>query len=87
MVGGPYRWLRHPNYLGVVVELLALPLIHTAWLTAIVFSLANAWLLTVRIRTEERALQSAGGYASMAKKPRFVPVSGAEGSAKDSTHQ
>jgi methyltransferase len=54
---GPYRWLRHPNYVAVVVEGFALPLVHTAWVTALVFTLANAWLLRVRIRTENSALQ------------------------------
>jgi methyltransferase len=54
---GPYRFLRHPNYVAVVIEVLALPLVHTAWLTAIVFSLLNAAMLTVRIRVEEAALQ------------------------------
>ena len=54
--GGPFRFLRHPNYLAVVTEGLALPLIHTAWLTALVFSACNAVLLWVRIRVEERAL-------------------------------
>lgn len=53
---GPYRWIRHPNYLAVVVEGVALPLVHTAWVTAIAFTVLNAWLLTVRIRTENRAL-------------------------------
>ncbi|WP_049562486.1 isoprenylcysteine carboxyl methyltransferase family protein [Nonomuraea sp. SBT364] len=53
---GPYRWLRHPNYVAVVVEGIALPLVHTAWLTALAFTVANAALLTVRIRVEERAL-------------------------------
>lgn len=57
--GGPYRWLRHPNYVAVVVEGVALPLAHSAWLTALVFTAANAWLLTVRIRTENRALADA----------------------------
>ena len=56
--GGPYRWLRHPNYVAVVVEGFALPLVHSAWLTALVFTLANAALLTLRIRTEARALDS-----------------------------
>jgi methyltransferase len=56
---GPYRWLHHPNYVAVVAEGLALPLVHTAWLTAAAFTLANALLLTVRIRTENSAL----GYA------------------------
>ncbi|MFC4111993.1 isoprenylcysteine carboxyl methyltransferase family protein [Nonomuraea zeae] len=54
--GGPYRWLRHPNYVAVVAEGLALPLVHTAWLTALAFTLANALLLTVRIRVENAAL-------------------------------
>lgn len=53
---GPFRWLRHPNYLAVVVEGVALPMIHTAWVTALGFSLLNALLLAVRIRTEDRAL-------------------------------
>jgi methyltransferase len=53
---GPYRWLHHPNYVAVVVEGVALPLVHTAWLTAAIFTLANALLLTVRIRVENAAL-------------------------------
>ena len=53
---GPYRWLRHPNYLAVAAEGVALPLVHTAWLTAIGFTAVNAVLLWVRIRTEDRAL-------------------------------
>lgn len=56
---GPYRRLPHPNYVAVVVEGAALPLVHSAWLTALVFTLANAVLLTVRIRVEETALASA----------------------------
>ncbi|MDQ6657524.1 MAG: hypothetical protein M3Z00_04750 [Actinomycetota bacterium] len=53
---GPYRLLRHPNYLAVVVEGLALPLVHTAWLTAAIFAVCNAALLRVRIRAENAAL-------------------------------
>lgn len=53
---GPYRWLKHPNYVAVVVEGFALPLVHTAWITALVFTVLNAWLLAVRIRCENRAL-------------------------------
>jgi len=56
---GPYRWLRHPNYVAVITEGMALPLVHTAWLTATIFTVLNAWLLTVRIRTENRALTTA----------------------------
>ena len=53
---GPYRWLRHPNYLAVVVEGAALPLVHSAWITAIAFTVLNAALLAVRIRSENGAL-------------------------------
>ena len=57
VTSGPYRWLRHPNYVAVVVEGFALPLVHTAWATAVVFTLANAALLRVRIRCENAALR------------------------------
>lgn len=53
---GPYRLLSHPNYVAVVVEGVALPLVHAAWITAVVFTVLNAGLLAVRIRTEEAAL-------------------------------
>lgn len=53
---GPYRWLHHPNYVAVVAEGIALPLVHSAWITAVVFTVANALLLTVRIRVENAAL-------------------------------
>ncbi len=53
---GPYRLLRHPNYVAVVVEGIALPLVHAAWVTALVFTVANAALLSVRLRTENAAL-------------------------------
>jgi methyltransferase len=58
---GPYRyrWLHHPNYVAVVAEGFALPLVHTAWLTAAIFTLANAMLLRVRLQVENSAL----GYA------------------------
>ncbi|MEW1722119.1 isoprenylcysteine carboxyl methyltransferase family protein [Streptomyces sp. NPDC093109] len=58
--GGPYRLLRHPNYVAVVAEGVALPLVHGAWITALVFTLLNAALLTVRVRCENRALGVAG---------------------------
>ena len=54
---GPYRWMHHPNYLAVVVEGIALPLVYTAWITAVVFTVLNAvLLLRIRIPTEDRAL-------------------------------
>jgi methyltransferase len=58
VTSGPYRFLRHPNYLAVVLEGIALPLVHTAWITAAVFTVANAALLRVRIAAEEQALRS-----------------------------
>ncbi|MGA8210316.1 MAG: isoprenylcysteine carboxylmethyltransferase family protein, partial [Nocardioidaceae bacterium] len=60
---GPYRFLPHPNYLAVVVEGVALPLVHASWVTALVFTLANAALLTVRLRSENAALTAADGQA------------------------
>jgi len=59
VAAGPYRLLRHPNYVAVVLEGVALPLVHTAWLTALVFTAANLALLAVRIRVEEAALRTA----------------------------
>ncbi|MFC8589205.1 isoprenylcysteine carboxyl methyltransferase family protein [Streptomyces sp. NPDC057217] len=56
---GPYRLVRHPNYVAVVVEVAALPLVYSAWLSAAVFSTANAVLLTVRLRCENAALARA----------------------------
>jgi methyltransferase len=53
---GPYRWLHHPNYVAVVAEGLALPLVHTAWLTATAFTIANALVLRARLRIENSAL-------------------------------
>ena len=74
VVGGPYRFLRHPNYVAVIGEVAALPLVHSAWLTSIVFSLANAWMLRVRIAAEEKALAESSSYeADLGDRPRFVP--------------
>jgi methyltransferase len=56
ITAGPYRWLPHPNYVAVVVEGAALPLVHTAWLTAVAFTVLNAVLLRTRITAENRAL-------------------------------
>lgn len=69
---GPYRYLRHPNYVAVVLELAAVPLVHGAWVTALVFSLGNALLLRVRIRAEEEALGAVYAEA-FADRPRFIP--------------
>lgn len=60
---GPFRFLSHPNYLAVAVEMVALPLIHGAWWTAVLFSIGNGLLMARRIPAEERGLAeiSAGG--------------------------
>jgi methyltransferase len=57
---GPYRWLPHPNYVAVVLEGAALPLVHAAWVTAVVFTVLNAALLSVRLRVESSALELLG---------------------------
>jgi len=58
---GPYKYLDHPNYVVVVMEILAFPLIFGAWVTALVFTGLNAALLYVRIREEDRALDELSG--------------------------
>lgn len=57
VASGPFRWMRHPNYLVVSIEIAALPLVHTAWVTALAYSVANAFLLRRRIAVEEALLR------------------------------
>jgi methyltransferase len=74
VAGGPYRRIRHPNYVAVYAEVAALPLVHSAWVTAAVATGLNAILLRQRIRHEEAALERAGDYrARLGDRPRFVP--------------
>jgi methyltransferase len=71
---GPFRYVRHPNYAAVFVEMLVLPLIHCAWITAFVGSAAHIVVLSQRLTTEERVLFSDARYREvMSGKPRFVP--------------
>jgi methyltransferase len=71
---GPFRYVRHPNYAAVFAEMLALPLIHTAWITAVIGSLGHIAVLSQRLSTEERVLLANPEYrATMADKPRFIP--------------
>ena len=78
VTSGPYRWLRHPNYLAVVIEGFAIPLIHGAWISAALFSALNAWLLRVRIRVEESALaEHCEGAPRLASRPRLFPLGSA----------
>ncbi len=73
--GGPFRWIRHPNYLAVFCELFALPLVHSAWITAGLGTVAHLWVLYHRIRTEEAVLMASPSYrVTMGYKPRFVPL-------------
>ncbi len=60
VTGGPYRLMSHPNYVAVVAEGIALPLVHSAWITAAVFTVLNAALLGTRISVENSALARLG---------------------------
>jgi methyltransferase len=74
VTSGPYRWVRHPNYVGVVMEVFSLPMIHTAWITAVVGTAVYMEILRRRIEIEDRVLMSNPAYRlSMGEKPRFFP--------------
>ena len=74
---GPYRWVRHPNYVAVGLEFLCLPLAVGAVPEAVLLSLANAAVLVPRIRAEERLLDGVPGYVeAFAGVPRFIPHRG-----------
>lgn len=71
---GIYRYIRHPNYLGVALEVAAVPLLHSAYLTAAVFSILNAFVLNWRIRSEEMVLNTFNQYDTIfANQTRFLP--------------
>jgi methyltransferase len=74
VTGGPYRFVRHPNYVAVFVELAALPLVHGAYLTAIAGALLHAAVLRRRVGLEESVLMADESYRrAFAHKPRFLP--------------
>ncbi len=74
ITSGPYRFIRHPNYVAVFVELAALPLVHGAYLTAIAGSFLHVLVLRRRIALEESVLMADDTYRSaFGRKPRFVP--------------
>jgi methyltransferase len=74
VVKGPFHWIRHPNYVAVFVEMLALPLVYGAWITALLGSALHVAILSSRIRREEAVLLGHPEYrARMADKPRFIP--------------
>ena len=75
VTGGPFRFIRHPNYVAVFLELLALPLVHGAWITALGGAACHVWVLAHRIRAEEAALLAHPSYQQlMGGKPRFIPT-------------
>ena len=74
VTGGPYRFVRHPNYVAVFVELLALPLIHGAWITALAGAALHVVVLRRRLAVEEAVLAADAAYRdTMGGKPRFIP--------------
>jgi methyltransferase len=73
IVRGPYRYVRHPNYVAVAIEMIALPMMRGCWITAAAFSAGNAALMAVRISAEERAL-GAGYQRAFSARPRFIPA-------------
>jgi methyltransferase len=72
VTSGPYRYMKHPNYLAVCVEMAAVPLMLGAYVTAVLFSVGNAALIFVRVRVEERALGPKWERA-FAGKRRLLP--------------
>lgn len=78
VVQGPYRFVRHPNYVAVAIEMAALPMVRGCWLTALAFSLGNLALMAVRIPAEERALGAPYQQAFKARR-RFLPRLHADG--------
>jgi methyltransferase len=77
VTSGPYRWVRHPNYVAVFVELVALPLVHTAYVTALFGAALHLVVLGRRLAVEDGILLADPGYrAAMAGKPRFLPQIG-----------
>ena len=71
---GPYRFIRHPNYLAVILEFAAIPMVAGAWVSALGLSAVNAIALADRIRDEERLLDGSPAYRrAFTGKARFVP--------------
>jgi methyltransferase len=74
VTSGPFRFVRHPNYAAIFAEMFSLPLIHTAWITAVAATAAYALAISQRITVEESVLFANPDYrAAMAGKPRFLP--------------
>ncbi|HET6144703.1 MAG TPA: isoprenylcysteine carboxylmethyltransferase family protein [Candidatus Acidoferrales bacterium] len=89
VTSGPYRWVRHPNYVGVVLEVFSLPMMHTAWITAIFGTLGYMEILRHRLKLENGALLANPEYRLvMGGKPSFFPrifSKASKGSSAEST--
>ncbi|HWF13184.1 MAG TPA: isoprenylcysteine carboxylmethyltransferase family protein [Candidatus Acidoferrales bacterium] len=71
---GPYRWVKHPNYVGVILEVFSLPMMHTAWITAILGTLGYMEIIRQRLKLENGALMASPEYRLiMGNKPSFFP--------------
>jgi methyltransferase len=74
VTSGPYRYVRHPNYVAVIAEFAALPLIAGAWMSALALSALNAVVLAHRITGEERLLERSPDYRrAFGRRARFIP--------------
>ena len=71
---GPYAWVRHPNYLAVILEIAAFPLLHTAWVSCLALSAVNVFVLYHRVRLEEAQLEELPAWRdAMANRARWIP--------------
>lgn len=71
---GPYKYIRHPNYLIVAVEIFVIPMMFNAFITAALFSILNAMALSLRVPVEEKALMQVTNYNKVfASRSRFAP--------------
>lgn len=71
---GPYKYLRHPNYTIVVLEILVIPMLFQAYWTAVIFTILNVWMLSVRIPLEEKALMNETNYIEQFKEISRFPI-------------
>ncbi|KYD09210.1 hypothetical protein MXL46_01305 [Heyndrickxia sporothermodurans] len=70
---GPYKYIKHPNYLIVTTELLVIPLMFNAYFTLVCFFILNQLILAIRIPYEERVLLKETNYRTISEIPRFLP--------------
>lgn len=72
---GPYRFIKHPNYFIVSLEFLIIPFMFQAYMTALIFTFLNIWILSIRIPLEEKALTAQTDYGgAFTGRRRFLPI-------------